>query len=147
MVALINHEHKSRSLVSHFVSKWWHETLLVSVTHWIYVKLSGWYIKFNENYCHLVDCSDSLPTEGLAERFIPFSRLFLWVVILQCGCLVIRCIDSNSLWRVFHDCFLVFGKYTCDWQSPEFLERIASEFLYGAKSREPETDAGRNTAY
>ena len=50
----------------------------------------------------------------------------------------------HRLWLASHDYSLIFGKYTCDWQSPEFLEWIASEFLYGAKSREPETNAGRN---
>ena len=102
MLALINHEQKSRSLISHFVSEWWHKTLLFSVTHCTYVNSQGWYINFNEIYSHLVDylviyrpkvsqrdlyhlvdCFGSLPTGGFAERFIPFSQLFLWVVLLR----------------------------------------------------------------
>ena len=41
VLALAIHEQRSRSLLRHFVSEKWHETLLVSVIHWTFVKLGG----------------------------------------------------------------------------------------------------------
>ena len=81
-------------------------------------------------YSRLVDSFGSLPTGGLAETFTPFSRVWLLSHLPH------RLTHVSRLPWLFSGIWEIYVRLT--------VARV-SWILYGAKSREAETDAGRNT--